>query len=128
MAVIVGGEKAIREAVEPHLNQVNLFEFLKTGDLSGAQPATHLPAVAVLKQRTSDASQRAKLRFHYTATLVVLAHLSATLVAAVSLAYANPGLQLPLILLKVALLFVGLWPPGLSFPHRAAAPLGQGRA
>jgi hypothetical protein len=115
MAVLEDAKKAIEETAEPHSNPVNLSEFLVPGDLSSAQPATYLPAVAALKRRTSDASQRAKLRFHYTATLVVLAHLSATLVAAVSLAYASPRLQLPLILLKVALLFVGLGLPVYLF-------------
>jgi hypothetical protein len=115
LALPEGLEKVMAKAVEPHSNQVDLNQFLKPGDLSSADPATHLPAVAALKRRTSDASQRAKLRFHYTATLVVVAHLSATLVAAVALAYAHPRLQVPLILLKVALLFVGLGLPVYLF-------------
>jgi hypothetical protein len=109
------GDMPVSETAEISWNSETtngaLEEILSTSEAEFDDGATYLPAVAALKKKTSSLSRSAKVHFHYTATLVLSAHVAATLIATVSLAYLRPDLQIPLILVKICLLLLGLGLP-----------------
>jgi hypothetical protein len=89
-----------------HKGEPSEFERLFSEILfNHGEKEVYLPAIASLKQRTSALSQRAKNYFQYSAALVVITHVMATVIAVTALVYSFRSQWL--VAAKIALLAFG---------------------